>query len=238
MNPVARLIFVFYTIALTLLAPAGVIAQGSFVDQVDRALGSNQELVNGIQFTNQYIRSEGHPYWINGGLKTGSVCINDHWFEQLQLRYNLFSQRLELGYLTPGGSMNLIITVPENISAFVLEGYSFRRLQIGEEAPAYYQVLAWGNYCCYIRWSKDLLGDRSSGTSFSPLVRRYWINREDQWISFRNQRTFIQAFPKELKRELKRLLVERKYNFQSASTGKMVEMLEASMKLLEEGGRP
>jgi len=182
--------------ALMLQAPATLFAQGDFVERVDRAFGSNQELVNGIQFTNQYIRSEGHPYWINGGLKTGSVCINDHWFEQLQLRYNLYSQKLELGYLTPEGSMNLIITVPENISAFVLEGYTFRRLQIGNETASYYQVVTWGDYSCYIRWSKDLRGNRSSGTSFSPIARNFWMQEEEQWISFREPEDFFTRFPK------------------------------------------
>jgi len=208
------------------------------VERVDRAFGSNQELVNGIQFTNQYIRSEGHPYWINGGFKTGSVCINDHWFEQLQLRYNLYTQKLELGYLTPQGYMNQIITVPENISAFVLEGYLFRRLQIGKEAASYYQEVSWGAFTCYIRWSKDLLGNRSSGTSFSPIKRKYFIQLEDQWISFRNQRTFFRAFPKELKKDLGKLLKQKGYNFQLASTGEMVEMLRASFRLLERRGRP
>ena len=150
------------------------------MNRVDRALGSNQDLVNGIQFSNQYIRSEGQPYWINGGFKTGSMCINDHWFEQLQLRYNLFSQKIELGYLTPERFMNQIITVPENISAFVLEGYLFKRLLIGNEEASYYQVVSWGASTCYIRWSRDLLGTRSSGTSFSPIKREYWIQQGER----------------------------------------------------------
>ena len=208
------------------------------MEQLDRSLGSNQELVNGIQFSNQYIRSEGQPYWINGGFKTGSICINDHWFEELQLRYNLFSQKLELGYLTPEGFMNQIITVPENISTFVLEGYLFRRLLIGKEAASYYQVVSWGAITCYIRWSKDLLGTRTSGTSFSHIKRKYWMQQEDQWICFKNQRTFFRAFPKELKSDLKKLLIQQDYNFQGASTGEMVEMLKASFRLLEEGVRP
>ncbi len=238
MSVATRFTILFFLMAFILRVPATLIGQGGFVEQVDRALGSNQELVNGIQFTNQYIRSEGHPYWINGGFKTGSVCINDYWYEELQLRYNLFSQKLELGYLTPGGSMNLIITVPENISAFVLEGYTFRRLQIGDELPAYFQVVTWGGYTCYVRWSRDLLGNRSSGTSFSPIARKYWMKQEEEWVSFKDQRTYLKAFPKEFKRDLKRLLRQRQYYFQRASTGEMVALLQASFQLLEERGKP
>ena len=238
MSCVTRLVYLLSLGALTLFFPVSLSGQGSFVEQVDRALGSNQELVNGIQFSNQYIRPEGQPYWINGGFKTGSICVNDHWFEQLQLRYNLFSQKLELGYLTPEGFMNQIITVPENISAFILEGYLFRRIQIGKEAASYYQEISWGGITCYVRWSKDLLGSRTTETSFSPIKRKYWMQQEDQWISFKNQRTFFNAFPKELKSDLKKLLIQQNYNFQTASSVAMVALLKASFRLLEERGRP
>jgi len=218
--------------------PGSLSAQGGFAEQVDRAFGSNQELVNGIQFTNQYIRSEGHPYWIDGGFKTGSVCINDQWFEQLQLRYNLFSQKLELGYLTPEGHMNQIMTVPENISAFSLGGYMFRRVQIGEEASAYYQVVSAGATTCYIRWSRDLLGTKSSGTSFGPIEREYWMHQGERWMYFKNQKSYVRAFPKEQKRAFKKLLKQLDFYFWRATTREMVEMLMASIRLLEEGGEP
>ncbi len=238
MTSTTRILYLFFLIGLTSLVPGSLSAQGGFAEQVDRALGSNQELVNGIQFTNQYIRSEGHPYWIDGGFKTGSICINDQWFEQLQLRYNLFSQKLELGYLTPEGHMNQIITVPENISAFFVGGYVFRRVQIGEEASAYYQVVSAGATTCYISWSRDLLGTRSSGTSFGPIEREYWMHQGERWMYFKNQKGYIRAFPKEKKRASKKLLKQQNYYFWRATTGEMVEMLMASIRLLEEGGEP
>ena len=238
MTSATRLVYLFYLMVFTLLFPGSLCGQGGFAEMVDRAFGSNQELVNGIQFTNQYIRSEGHPYWIDGGFKIGSVCINDQWFEQLQLRYNLFSQKLELGYLTPEGHMNQIITVPENINAFFLGGYMFRRVQIGEEASAYYQVVSAGATTCYIRWSRDLLGTKSSGTSFSPIHREYWMQHGEQWLHFKNQKSYVRAFPKEQKRAFKKLLKQQDFYFWRATTGEMVEMLLASIRLLEEGGEP
>ena len=236
MTSATRLLYLLFLIVLIFLIPGSLCGQGSFAEQVDRAIGSNQELVNGIQFTNQYILSEGHPYWIDGGLKTGSVCINDQWYEQVRLRYNLFSQKLELGYLTPEGHMNLIITVPENISAFFLGGYAFRRVQIGEEASAYYQVVSAGATTCYIRWSRELLGVSSSGTSFGPIEREYWIHQGERWIYFKNYKSYVRAFPKEKRRASKKLLKQQNFYFWRASTREMVEMLLASIRLLEEGG--
>lgn len=236
MTSATRLVYLFFLMALTFLVPGSLCGQGGFVERVDQAFGSNQELVNGIQFSNQYIRSEGHPYWMDGRFRTGSVCINDQWYKQVKLRYNLYSQRLELEYLTPKGHLNQIMTVPEYISAFFLEGYAFRRVQIGEEVPAFYQVLSSENTTCYIRWSRDLLGNESSGTRFGPIVREYWMQQGEQWMNFHDQRSYVRVFPREQKRAFKKLLKNQDFYFWRATTGEMVEMLMATIRLFEEGG--
>ncbi len=233
-----RLVYLIFLMVLTLLFPGSLCGQGGFVERVDQAFGSNQELVNGIQFSNQYIRSEGHPYWMDGRFRTGSVCINDQWYEPVKLRYNLYSQKLELEYFTPEGHLNQIMTVPEYITAFFLEGYAFRRVKIGEEAPAFYQVVSSGGTTCYIGWSRDLLGSKSSGTSFGPIVREYWMQQGERLICFKDQKSYVRAFPKEQKRAFKKLLKQLDFYFQSATTGEMVEMLVATIRLLEEGEEP
>jgi len=230
--------YVLFMVTLALFNSESLSAQGGFADQVDRAFGSNQELVNGIQFSNQYIRSEGQPYWIDGGFRTGSVCINDRWFEQVQLRYNLYSQKLELGYLTTEGFMNQIITVPENITAFKLEGYTFRRLQIGKNSASYYQVFSTGAYNIFIRWNKNLLGSESTGSRFDLINREYWMQKEENWKHFKDKHSYLAAFPQEQKKAYKKLLKELDYSFQHATTEEMVAMLKASFRLLEEGGEP
>jgi hypothetical protein len=238
MTSANRLRYLFFLWILTLLFSGSVCGQGGFVEQVDRAFGSDQVLVNGIQFSNQYIRSEGHPYWMDESFRTGSVCINDLWYRQVKLRYNLYSQRLELEYHTPEGHLNQIMTVPENISAFSLEGYAFSRVQIGEEARAYYQVLSLGGTTCYIGWSRDLLGSSSSGTKFGPIVREYWMQKGEQTIYFKDKKSYVRAFPKEQKGAFKKLLKQQGYQFRRATTSEMVEMLMATIQLFEEGEEP
>ncbi len=66
MTSATRALYLIFILALTLFVSRSLCGQGGFVDRVDQTFGSNQELVNGIQFTNQYILSEGHPYWVDG----------------------------------------------------------------------------------------------------------------------------------------------------------------------------
>jgi hypothetical protein len=132
--------------------PAILAGQHTFPGLVDRAFGSDQVLVNGIQFSNQYIRAEGDPYWRDYQHREGAVCINDQWYSrQIWIRYNLYSSRVEIEYISPEGDRNQLITVPEQMSAFIIDGTEFRRMQVGEEEPAYFQVLSSGASACYVK---------------------------------------------------------------------------------------
>jgi len=61
-----NLFFLFATLA----------GQGTFPDLVENAYGLDQVLVNGIQYSNRYMRSEGNPYFQEDSFKNGSISIN------------------------------------------------------------------------------------------------------------------------------------------------------------------
>jgi hypothetical protein len=91
--------------------------------------------------------------------------------------------------------MDQIMTVPENITAFLPDGYAFRRVQIGEDLPAYYQVISSESTTCYIGWSRDLKGSRSSGTSFGPIVREYWMEHGGAMDEFQGRENLCTSLP-------------------------------------------
>ncbi|MCK5068537.1 MAG: hypothetical protein KAR16_13910 [Bacteroidales bacterium] len=220
------------------MMPAVLVAQLTFGELVDRSFGSDQVLVNGIQFSNQYIRIDGNPYFMEGRFRTGSLCINDQCYEQVRLRYNLSTQKVEIEYQTPRGHLNQLITVPEQMPAFSLEGYEFRRMQLGEDAPAYYMVLTSGSTNCYVGWTKDVLGGGSSQESFSLPLRKYWIQLGQEWTTFDDRRTYVRAFPRERQKEFRDLLKKEKFLFYQATILETADMVLATIRLYEEGEGP
>lgn len=216
--------------------PALLLAQHSFEELVDRTFGSDQELVNGIQFSNQYIRIDGNPYFLDGRFRIGSVLIGDQFYEYVRMRYNLYTQRLEIEYLAPEDHMNQLITVAEQMPAFFLESFVFRRMQIGEEEPAYYMVLSSEKANCYIGWSVDAVGGGNTQRRFTPVERKFWIQQEDRWTVFHDKKSYIKAFQTERKKEFKDLLKNIKFNFNQAGTLEVLSFVDATLKLLEEGG--
>ncbi len=222
---------------LCMLSPAAI-AQPSFEAMVDLTFGIDQGLVNGIQFSNQYIRIEGNPYFMDDAYRVGSVCIQDQWYESIPLRYNLYTQRVEIEYLSREGDMNQLITVPEQMSAFLLENYEFKRMQLGEDECGYYMDLSSERTPCYVSWSLDAIGGGDSQRRFSPLERVYWIRQGEQWTSFHDRKTYVRAFPPDRKKEFRRLLKSKKFYFQLASAGEVANLIGATLRLYEEGEGP
>jgi len=218
--------------------PAMLIGQLTFEELVDRAFGSDQVLVNGIQFSNQYIRIEGNPYFMDGRFHSGSLLIQDHLYEPVSMRYNLYTQKVEIEHLSPRGHLNMLITVPGQIPVFYLEGYEFRHMQIGKDEPAYYMMLSSAGARCYIGWTVEALGGGSSEERFSPKLKKYWIQQGEQWVSFHDRKSYIHAFPKERKKEFKALLKQKEFLFNISSTAEVVDLVGATLRLLDEGGRP
>ena len=232
--------FLFY---LLLLWPVVLAGQQRFPLLVDQAFGSDQVLINGIQFSNQYIRVDGDPYWRDYQHREGAVCINDQWFSrQIWIRYNLYSSRVEIEYISPEGDRNQLITVPEQMSAFIIDGDEFRRMQMGEEEPAFYQVLSVGSWTCYIQWSVEMRGGGSSGQSFAPPRRKYWLSPMGSesgsvsWITFHDRKSYLESFPPERQKDFKKLLKQKKFSFRQATIPHMEEMLESTIHLYEEEG--
>ena len=218
--------------------PSILLAQPSFEELVERTYGSDQSLVNGIQFSNQYIRIEGNPYFLDGRFSFGAASIHDQWYNPVRLRYNLYSQKIEIEYMSPEGHMNQLITVPEQIPAFILGGYEFRRMQVGEDQMAYYMVLSTEKTECFVEWTMDALGGGNTQRRFTPVDRKCWIGQEGHWIMFDDRKSYLQAFPPERKREFKNLLKWKKFHFAVAGTEEFVDLVWATLHLIEGGGEP
>ena len=55
---------------------------------------------------------------------------------------------------------------------------------------------------------------------------------------FHNQKSYLQAFPTERKKEFKDLLKWKKFRFGVAGTEEVVDLVWATLRLLEEGEGP
>jgi len=220
----ANLFFLFATLA----------GQGTFHDLVENAYGLDQDLVNGIQYSNRYMRSEGNPYFQEDSFKNGSISINGKIYQNVQLKYDLFSQRVEIKHDKILGRNYRYITISDRMEAFNLGAYEFRKLNIQGNPERYYQVINTGHFTCLVHWEKELVPLDNSAIyidHFTHPRHYYWLELNGEIIAFNNRKTFARLFPKNMQREILKLFRQKHISFRNVGpyeilrTMKMVENL-------------
>ena len=209
--------------------------QATFTELVDRAFGSDQELVNGIQFSNHYGRIDGHPYFLDSRFRAGSVYVNNQLYEPVMLRYNLYSQRVEIEYRTMEGNLNQYMSVPELMPSFSMDGYHFMHMEFQGEAPGYYLEVSPAENKGYIGWRKALRISHNSSRDyeFTDATISYWLILEQHPVTFHNRKTFLEVFPEQMRSDLARLLRQRKYSFRHPSVQNALEMIRSALLLYQ-----
>ena len=225
-------------LSFLLLTFGSLNGQLTFHERVAGELGSDQELVNGIQFSNHYGRIDGQPYFLDGKFREGSVYVNSQWYKQVMLRYNLYSQKLEIEYHTAEGHLNQFMSVAEKMSSFTLNGHVFKRLEFPDEESAYYQVISSGSNVCYIAWKKKLGSSKTSSNKeneFSLPEMSYHLKLNQELVDFHNRKTFSEAFPEQMRKDITKLVKQQKYSFKHPTIIEVETLFRAALQLYERG---
>lgn len=213
-----------------------LLGQPLFPELVARAYGSDQELINGIQFSNQYGGIVGHPYLLDGKFRAGSVCIDDRWIDGVLLRYNLYTQNVEIAYRTTEGNRNQIISVPGLMPAFSMGNFKFQRMDFPEDPPAYYQVVGSGNQICYVGWTREVEPTDNSSSKpyqFSSTERKYWLWVDTEMKSFHNRKSFIGIFPRHQQRLVSKWVKQQNVSFQQSSPEEVEAQIQNIFRLYD-----
>ncbi|MCK4745443.1 MAG: hypothetical protein KAT15_00330 [Bacteroidales bacterium] len=215
--------------------------QGTFPDLVDHAFGLDQDLVNGVQYYNRYLRSQGHPYFLEDRFENGSVTVDGKLYQDVKLKYDLFSQRVELEYKTFSGGDNRLITVAEHMDAFRLGLYKFSRLELDGTTARFYQVIASDHFTCLVHWQKKLIPINSSTVyieQFTKPSRTYWLELDGRTEPISNRKTFAKLFPLDKQQEIRRLIRQKHFSFRNATPDEIIRLIHEVSDLVKTGVRP
>jgi len=214
--------------------------QGTFPDLVENAYGLDQDLVNGVQYYNRYFLSEGHPYFLEDRFAKGSVTINGKVYQNVNLRYDLLSQHVEIEYESFSGGSNRLFAVSERIAAFSIDEYEFRRLKIQEDRESFYQVIDTRHLTCYVHWEKKLTRLYNSViymNHFTYPTYTCWLEMGSETKAFNNRRSFTRLFPVNIQQEIRKLLRRRGVSFRDVSPDEIIRTMHAVDNLVNSKGK-
>jgi hypothetical protein len=208
---------------------------------VNQAYGQDQELVNGKQYYNRHPRSMGHPYLLEGWVHQGSVTLRGKVYEDIWLRYDIESQQVEVEYRTMNGGDNQVVLVNDRVDEFSIGEYYFKRIKLEPDLPnvQFYQVLGYGRMVWYIRWNKKIVpvsGDSRFIEEYTQPRRNYLMELDGAVDPFNSRRSFVKLFPREIQKEMRRLIKKNHLQLRSASISELELFIRAATSLLAEGG--
>jgi len=207
--------------------------QQSFPELAERAFGSDQQLVNGIQFSHHYGLIDGNPYLLDGNFRQGTIRINERVYYGIKIRYNLYSQRLEVEYWNVYGLPNQFMAVPEQIPQFFLNGSEFRRLQQGGIQPVYYQVIPLEGDTCYVSRIIKMNSSTTSGSGykFTPPEMTCILKVNGQVYLFHNRKSLVTSLPEKSRKTVRIFLNQQGITFRDETTEEMEEFARSLIRL-------
>ncbi len=207
---------------------------------VEWAYGQDQELVNGLQYYNRHPRSLGHPYLLEGWVHQGSVSLRGKLYEGIWLKYDIYDQHVEVEYRTMNGADNQVILVSDRVDNFSIGTYFFEKLELEEEQEQFYQVIGEGRMVWYIRWKKKLVpvsGDSRFIEEYTSPKRSYLLKLDGSIHQFNSQKSFVQIFPKDVQKDLKKLIKSNNIRIRAASTEQLELFIIAAINLIYGGAQ-
>lgn len=214
--------------------------QPTFASQVRHAYGPNQKLVNGIQYYNRYTQVLEHPYFLDESFVNGSVIIDGEEYSPVRIRYDIYSQHLEMSYDNFAGASNSLIAVNDHVDGFKYGNFWFRKLNLdGEER--FYQVVGTEQFSCYVLWKKNLDKIDYSlfyGERFTEPYCSYLMLWKGDLVDFKNMKTFTRCFPESYRKEIRQILRQNRFDFKRPAPGEIIRNMQAVSNLLNIDATP
>lgn len=209
----------------------------SYAQLVKKGYGLDQDLINGFQYYNKHRFSTGHPYFQLNQFRKGSISIGGEVFTDVSLKYDIYTQNVELEYKKFSGGNNQVITVFDRVDAFILEKHQFQKLSFEGGPAKYYQVVSSPCFTIYVFWEKDLLplnGSTTNVEQFTEAKHSLWLELDGALSPFSSRKDFSECFPEEDQKEIKRLLSRNQFRFRTAQVDEIIHNVESVCKLLKE----
>jgi len=238
---------ILLTIAYVLLLSGNCFSQSgnsvipetdSLSDYIHMKYGLDQELINGTLYYVLNVQHKGHPFFPEDKFYKGSITLRGKLYDQVQLKYDNYSQYLILAYTDFEERYNQLIINSIHVDSFCLGIHRFQSLVIAGHAQRFYQLIESGPLTCYIHWNREVHTldydyEFKYTHEYSAPIGTYFIRYKNQIQAFSNRNSFISVFPESLHREIRKYFRQHKLLFRKAGPAEIQNLLNFVSRRLE-----
>jgi hypothetical protein len=203
-------------------------AMADLKDLMDERYGADQHLVNGIEYFNLHIQTDGHKFLDEDKYYMGWIVIDQRTYSDVHLKYDIFGQRVLLLIEHPGGGNRQIILNNLRIREFEINNRHFRKFTFPGEKTRFYQVIGKPELSCLHYYSKQEIPkpvDNNTLSEFTDTKRKSYLYRPSGLHEFKSNRSFLRLFP-EYQSQIKAYLRKHKLKVRKLDDGHMGHLID------------
>lgn len=231
---IASLFIFFFSISVVLCQSTDI---EDDYKSIRKLYGANQIPLNGK--LSSYIpgRTISWPYLISDEFFDGDITVHNVAYSNIQLRYNVFDQTVEVLYVGEGDICYSILPPANFVSSFTLNKRRFKRYAFNGNED-FYQVVYEGDLTCLYHYQKKR-SESSEGLSHVKLEyhatkRSSYMLIDSSLVKFGSKAGFIGLFPKKYKEQIKAYMKSNRISLKDSGDDEIAALVEFCERITNE----
>jgi len=231
---ISRMILTWLTLGMLAALPHGLQAQvtdtnilAELEQIISESYGPDQHLINGAEYFNLHIRSEGHKFLDEDKYYKGSVVIDKKIYKDVFLKYDIYNQQVLLLIEHPSGGNKQIILNNLRINEFEINDRIFHKFTFPGTTTLFYQVIGNNKMACFYHFRKQEIPraiDQYNLSEFTNVQRKSYLHWQSELHAFKGTRSFIRIFP-DHQPQIKSYIRQYKLNIRNLNDTEMQRLI-------------
>ncbi len=209
------------------------------ITRTDSILGADDELVNGKIYIQEHLMAAGHPFFLSSEWYVGSITVNGNIFEDVFLKYNIYTDELILKAERYRGGTVVISLNNEFVDNFRLGDRYFVNsinFKVRGLQTDFVELLYHGNFDFFVSYVKLFNNNYNNKTpygNYTKTLSSFYIFQGGLLVSVGSKKSLLDYF--ELyKKEIKKFMKKHKIKYGKASYKELSVLMQYCDKLTEE----
>ena len=186
----------------------------------EESYGPDPDLLNGKKYNFIYHSAKGSPFFEVHGNALSSIRIKGKAYKEERVKFDIYNQLVVLDFTDLSGATNSIVLRDDWVDEFSIGHIPFKKFPDKNGTLRFGQVLHEGRITCVYFWKKTYVPEMKEGEmlySFSKAIREAVIIREGESWSYKNNKSFLNCLPKELRGPVKSQIKSQRIRIRKAS---------------------
>ena len=202
---------------------------------IAESYGPDQHLINGIEYVNLHIRSDGHKFLDEDTYYNGRVVIDKKVYNDVFLKYDIYNQQVLLLVQHPSGGHKQIILNNLRIDKFEINGRTFHKYSFPAIGTLFYQVIGTNEMACFYHFRKDEIPkpiDQYTLSEFTDEKKKSSLYWQSELHAFKGNRSFVRIFP-DHQSQIKAFIRKNKFRIRKLNDSQMLRLVSYCNYLTE-----